>query len=481
MATRRRSRNKTIAGNLTDVQKRLRYLEVRPNPDKLASKSVATKNIALRAIQTDLISDSAITRRTLAQGVVGTAQIENLSITNSLIAENAVTGFNIAPDAVSTSEIATGAVTNDELGTYAVTNLKLGTDSIDNRVVAPDAIGTNEIINESVTSAEVGVDAIGNSELANGAVDTANMVDGSVTDGKVFSISGGKITGTLPLSTIPSLPASRVTSGVFSDTLIPAITADKVPSLDAAKITTGTFPIARIPNLTADKITSGTLFTSVIPTLDPTKVTGLTSVLTTANVSGTGISRTFSTSGSYRSLDITINAGTGSNQLAIGNHTHASAGVPDHTHTGSLSLNSLNISGGAHGHVGATGSHSHGFTPSGYITIGAVSSTIKVKKDITDYVVGDVKNILNLKMKRYKYKNSARDIQNKYNREWMYGYIAEEVQDLGVEQILAYDKNGDPDAIDYGLLSVLILELVKVQQNEINSLSEEIKRLKDKI
>ena len=146
-------------------------------------------------------------------------------------------------------------------------------------------------------------------------------------------------------------------------------------------------------------------------------------------------------------------------------------------------MNSSVISGGSHGHGGgATGTHTHGVTPVGSVTVGSViTSTVKLKQDISDFMVQDPKNILNLKMKRYKYKNSVRGIQNRYNREWMYGYIAEEVQDLGVEQILAYDKNGDPDGIDYGLLSTLILELVKVQQTEIDSLKEEIQRLKEVI
>ena len=201
------------------------------------------------------------------------------------------------------------------------------------------------------------------------------------------------------------------------------------------------------------------------------------------SVSGIGISRALNENGDYRRFDITISAGSGSNQLAIGSHTHTAGAVGAHTHNASVLFNSSVISGGSHGHGGgATGTHTHGVTPVGSVTVGSViTSTVKLKQDISDFMVQDPKNILNLKMKRYKYKNSVRGIQNKYNREWMYGYIAEEVQDLGVEQILAYDKNGDPDGIDYGLLSTLILELVKVQQTEIDSLKEEIQRLKEVI
>jgi hypothetical protein len=67
------------------------------------------------------------------------------------------------------------------------------------------------------------------------------------------------------------------------------------------------------------------------------------------------------------------------------------------------------------------------------------------------------------------------------NREWMHGYIAEEVQELGFEELLGYDEKGEPASLNYGLLSTLVLELVKVQQTEIDSLKEEIQRLKEKI
>jgi hypothetical protein len=498
MATRRRSRRKSISGNLTDIQKRIRYLETRPAAGRLASKAVATRNLALRAVEEDAVADNAIVRRSIAASAVGTAQIETDSITNALLATNSVNTDSIAPSSVTTDELATDSVTTDKIATGAVTTGELGNDSVTN-----DKLATNSVNADSIAAGSVG-----ENELASSAVSTDKIANLAVTDAKIDGISGSKIiggidgalivnqsivAGKLALGTITSLQMAAESIG-YNELKDNAVLSDKIYQ-NSIIGRNGTNPLSsafHIQNFSigSDDIGSGQITTNKIDALavtnakiasgiDPSKITGLSNLLTTASVSGTGISRTFTTSGSFRSLDITISAGTGSNQLAIGNHTHAAGAVGAHTHSASLSLSSLNISGGAHGHVGQTGSHSHGFTPSGSVTVGAVTSTLKLKKDISDFAITDPKNILNLKMKKYKYKNSVRGIQNRYNREWMYGYIAEEVQDLGVEQILAYDKNGDPDGIDYGLLSVLVLELVKVQQSEIDSLKEEIQRLKE--
>jgi hypothetical protein len=178
-----------------------------------------------------------------------------------------------------------------------------------------------------------------------------------------------------------------------------------------------------------------------------------------------------------------LTLGSGSTQAAAGNHVHGSggyssvgsAGVPSHTHPISFSTTAT---GGVHaGHsIPNNGGHSHSVSASG---TSGTPSTIKLKKEVTDYSIVDVKNLLNLNLKRYKYKNQARHLQE--GREWMYGYIAEEVEELGIQEIVGYDENKEPNAINYGLLSTLVLELVKVQQTEIDSLKEEIQRLKEKI
>ena len=58
-------------------------------------------------------------------------------------------------------------------------------------------------------------------------------------------------------SDVPSLAASKITSGTFS--------TGRIPDLSASKITSGTLGADRIPDLSADKITSGTLDADRLP------------------------------------------------------------------------------------------------------------------------------------------------------------------------------------------------------------------------
>ena len=87
---------------------------------------------------------------------------------------------------------------------------------------------------------------------SNRAVDiSVPITGGDVTVGAdhkmtIPSISASKITGTLATSNIPSLDASKITSGSFATA--------RIPNLDAGKITSGTINIARIPKAALDTL-----------------------------------------------------------------------------------------------------------------------------------------------------------------------------------------------------------------------------------
>jgi len=145
--------------------------------------------------------------------------------------------------------------------------------------------------------------------------------------------------------------------------------------------------------------------------------------------------------------------------------------------------------------LAARGNHTHtvsdlyptrgfeGANLTGFVNITRTTSTPstqKIKKDIESYEPSDIKKLLNLEPKKFKYKRSKRGYHKELNKEWMHGYMVEDLVDLGFSEPVGYDKDGDADKLDYGLMSLLVLELVKVQQTEIDFLKEEVTRLKDK-
>jgi hypothetical protein len=534
MATRRRSRRKSISGNLTDIQKRIRYLETRPGAGRLASKAVATKNLALRAVEEDTVADNAIVRRSIANAAVGTAEIEQDSITNALLATNAVNADSIepgavgttelAPDAVTTDKIATNAVTTNEMAPDSVTNSQIATNAVNADSVAPGAIGTNELADLAVTTAKID----------NAAVTTAKIGDLQVTDAKIDGIQGSKIIGGVDgdliingsieaikiagvnaTVLIGDIESNQIADGAITTAKIGSkqVTADRIADntitanqlgqdsvgyfqmqnnavrneqvdatgIAASKITSGTFSLDRIPVLNSTKLGNGAATNSVIGAGSITigKIAQGATIFTSI-VSGTGINITNSGVTNGYNSTISANIGTGSLNVAAGNHTH-SGGTTVASHTHPLPGTSYAIGpSGSHNHGGTTSNttHSHGLTLTGNTL--SNTSTLRAKKEIQDHTF-DPKKLLTLKLKKYKYKNEFRSLQDNLNREWMYGYIAEEVQEAGIEEILGYDSEGQVASLQYGTLVTLAIELIKEQQNDIDFLKEEIQRLKEKI
>jgi hypothetical protein len=113
-------------------------------------------------------------------------------------------------------------------------------------------------------------------------------------------------------------------------------------------------------------------------------------------------------------------------------------------------------------------------------TSSAQYSTKRLKKNISNHKIVDPKKLLQLDLKKFKYKRSAADAHYSSRREWMHGYLLEDLIALGFDEVVYYDKEGTPEKLDYGLFSTLVLELVKVQQQEIQCLTGKIKKLEKK-
>lgn len=208
-------------------------------------------------------------------------------------------------------------------------------------------------------------------------------------------------------------PASAINSGVLDVARIPAITADKVPSLDTSKVTSGVFDLARIPtldtsripNLSAAKITSGTLTTQVI---------------TTANCSF----------GSVGAGSCTIDANPITNLPAYQN-----------------AVSGLAV------YISSSG------------VIGKGASTRRVKKEIKDADL-DLNAVLGIQVRNFRYKSTMVESDGSVQ----IGVIAEELEELGLNEFVFYDENGAASGVHYEKLALALIPVVKNHEERLAAL-----------
>jgi hypothetical protein len=80
------------------------------------------------------------------------------------------------------------------------------------------------------------------------------------------------------------------------------------------------------------------------------------------------------------------------------------------------------------------------------------TSSLRYKSDVTDATHG-LAEVLKLRSVNYKTKTDGDRVFG--------GLIAEEVHDAGLTEFVAYDKDGQPDAIHYGNMVALLVKAVQ--------------------
>jgi uncharacterized protein YciU (UPF0263 family) len=520
MASRRRSSRRTITGSISDTQRRLKFLEAKPSPSKIGNQAVLRGNIQPRAVGTDQIALNAVVNSSIAPNAVGNEELspdsvdsENYiddSIDSEHYAFGSVDSDAVGEDAIGNSELAINSTDSENYIDFSIDTEHYARDSVDAQAIGQDAVGNSELAvnstdsenyidfsidtehyaNSSIKSAAIDADAIENSEMADDSINSAEYVDFSIdrehyangsigsaaldgdsvgaselannsvdtnaiiNDAVTFAKIGTReISGSLgtknhivdnsigKLNIGPdAIGRSEIIDGeVTNAKLAGGITQNKFASsvtfppadgsVTTAKLAANAVTAVKIANgaVTGEKIPDGSIGSSKIPVSSR-------AIIITSAMSAVAAG-TISSARGLAFLD--LNRGTTSGQVPLGNHTHPGNNQPP-------------------------------------------SSSIRFKKDIADYEVDGTK-LLNLKAKTFKYKAQHRDQQygDTYNRPWVLGFIAEEVLEAGIEEVVGYDNKGLPASLRYDLLSVYVVDLLKKHQNEIDSLKEEIQRLKE--
>jgi hypothetical protein len=95
-----------------------------------------------------------------------------------------------------------------------------------------------------------------------------------------------------------------------------------------------------------------------------------------------------------------------------------------------------------------------------------ISSSKRYKKNIRS-LESDPDKILSLEPVSFEWKTTSKK---------SIGLIAEDVQEL-IPELVGYDKEGRPDAVNYDKVALYLLELVKSQQERISALEREVAEL----
>jgi hypothetical protein len=98
---------------------------------------------------------------------------------------------------------------------------------------------------------------------------------------------------------------------------------------------------------------------------------------------------------------------------------------------------------------------------------GTTASTRRKKHEIESYSI-DSAALLNLDIKTFKYNPDIDEAQSV-----QYGFIAEEAQELGLDELIQYDSTGVPDYFAYEKLPIFLLQLIKELKAEIDILKGE--------
>jgi hypothetical protein len=336
-------------------------------------------------------------------------------------------------------------------GTFVIGDLWFNTAS-DNAISRWD--GTSWVAN-----------ALGNNALAS---ISANKLNAGTIDASVITVSninaGNISAGTLAAARIAaaSLDASKIIAGTITTTQIAASTIVgsniAAGTITASNITAGTITTTQLATgtLSATNISTGTLSASVALTAQ------------SGTIGGWNISTDKIYTGTVSSPNQAIYSAGGA--LFTGTTTCSALGVNSNLTVGGTGTVTGDFTHGSSNqflYLAASGTLRSAYTYGKAVTtaramqinsagdFGTTASTRRKKHEIQPYNI-NLNALLQLEVKSFKYLEEIDPTQTV-----QHGFIAEEAQALGLDELIQFDKDGIPDYFAYEKLSTFLLSLVQ--------------------
>jgi hypothetical protein len=156
---------------------------------KLANNAVVTDKIQNGAVTADKIVDDAVVTDKIQDGAVTQAKLAPNSVVETKIADGAVTDTKLADDAVTTNKIQNAAVIEAKLAPNTVATDKLQNQAVTTDKLADNAITTSKIPNGAVTDIKLASNAVVTDKIQNGAVTAEKLAPNSVITDKILNLA----------------------------------------------------------------------------------------------------------------------------------------------------------------------------------------------------------------------------------------------------------------------------------------------------
>jgi hypothetical protein len=333
--------------------------------------------------------------------------------------------------------------------------------------------------------------------------DGSSWVLNTLGNNALASISANKITaGTIDASviTVSNINAGNISTGNLSADRIASasITGTKIAAgtILASNIATGTITATQIAagTITTTQLATGTLSANNITTGTLSASVGITA--TTGTIGGFTISSTSIFSSTNLVIESTGNISGGNSQTLFYGFVNIGGGSVTGERLIVAGTSALNGNTGVLGNLSVTNSATFGaitqqfefLSSTGNVRVastygnavsgrsmqisssglyGTTASTRRKKHEIESYSI-DSAALLNLDIKTFKYNPDIDEAQSV-----QYGFIAEEAQELGLDELIQYDSTGVPDYFAYEKLPIFLLQLIKELKAEIDTLKGE--------
>lgn len=347
------------------------------------------------------------------------------------------TTVTVTDGAISTVKIETSAVTTPKIAALAVTNEKLADGAISLEKIVNSAVSTDKLANGSVT----------NAKIAQGSITSEKLVNQSITSEKIapLSVSSDKLSNSIPGSKLAdiSIASEKIKDG--------AITSAKL----ASSLSIGSLSVASISSSgsVSAGLGIGSIDANVLIGYNRTAA-GTASIYFYSDAGTTieaSIQRTSGTNGDFKINNVGTGDFTNTGSTRYGYNT--ASPVNTHHFVGGIRYTSPNAAGsGSYLVIDSNGD------------IKALGSSLRYKNSIEDYGKG-LEDIKQLRPVTYKF--NGEDVVTA-------GFIAEEVDAIGMGEYVVRNSEGKPDALNYGQMVALLV-------NGIKDLSAKVEELEKKI